>query len=106
MSEPARLSPEPPPSPGAGAAAEGVRHRKLPFADRALTIMLFVLVVASMPMPVAYATAKGEMRRVPLIDGSTLTLNTESRVDVYEEERRLRVRIRRGEVFLESSGSG
>ena len=68
--------------------------------------MLFVLVVASMPMPVAYATAKGEMRRVPLIDGSTLTLNTESRVDVYEEERRLRVRIRRGEVFVEASGSG
>ena len=75
-------------------------------AALAASIMLFVLVVASMPMPVAYATAKGEMRRVPLIDGSTLTLNTESRVDVYEEDRRLRVRIRRGEVFVEASGSG
>lgn len=84
-------------------AAPAVRRG---LAALAASILLFVLVVASMPMPVAYATAKGEMRRVPLADGSTLTLNTESRVDVYEEERRLRVRVRSGEVFVEASGSG
>jgi hypothetical protein len=45
MSDPAGVSPRPPPVPAASPAAEGIRHRKLPFADRALTIMLFVLVV-------------------------------------------------------------
>ena len=40
MSDPARLEQEAP-----AASADGVRHRKHPFADRALTVMLFVIVV-------------------------------------------------------------
>ncbi|SOD54312.1 FecR family protein [Pseudoxanthomonas wuyuanensis] len=43
------------------------------------------------------------MRRVPLADGSTLTLNTESKVKVYDERGRLRVKVVRGEVFIEAA---
>lgn len=70
-------------------------------ASLVLSLFLFV----SVPVPVAYATAKGEMRRIPLVDGSTLTLNTDTRVDVSEENRGLLVKVRRGEVFIEAAGS-
>ena len=68
----------------------------------AASLLLAVFVFVSVPTPTAYATAKGEMRRIPLADGSTITLNTDSRVDVYERDRHLLMKVRRGEVFVET----
>ncbi|WP_162250364.1 FecR domain-containing protein [Pseudoxanthomonas sp. Root630] len=70
----------------------------------AASLLLVVFVLVTVPVPTAYATAKGEMRRIPLTGGSTLTLNTDSRVDVYEETDHVRVKVRRGEVLVEAVG--
>lgn len=49
----------------------------------------------------AYATERGEIRRVPLKDGSVVTLNTASRIEVaYRDERRT-VRLIEGEALFE-----
>ena len=71
----------------------------------AASLLLAVLVFVSIPVPTAYATAKGEMRRVPLSDGSTLTLNTQSLVRIHEDHGRLRVKVVRGEVFFEAAAN-
>lgn len=72
----------------------------------AASLLLAVFLFVSVPVPTAYATAKGEMRRIPLADGSALTLNTDSRVHVYDDDGHLRVAVRRGEVFVEAATSG
>ncbi|WP_182336474.1 FecR family protein [Stenotrophomonas acidaminiphila] len=71
----------------------------------AASLMLAVLLFVSVPVPTAYATAKGEMRRVPLADGSTLTLNTQSRVRIHQDDGHLRVQVVRGEVFFEAAAN-
>jgi len=71
----------------------------------AASLMLAVFLFVSVPIPTAYATAKGEMRRIPLSDGSTLTLNTESRIKVYEDHGRVRVKVLHGEVYVEAADS-
>ncbi|MFC4314032.1 FecR family protein [Steroidobacter flavus] len=49
----------------------------------------------------AYATARGEMRLIPLGDGSTMLLNTATSVEVdFGSERRL-VRVLEGEAYFE-----
>nr|WP_277399727.1 FecR domain-containing protein [Pseudoxanthomonas sp. LH2527] len=80
-----------------------VRHW---LAALAASLLLSVFIFVTIPVPTAYATAKGEMRRIPLTDGSTLTLNTDSRVDLYEDNHRLLVKVRRGEVLVEATGDG
>jgi transmembrane sensor len=45
-------------------------------------------------------TAKGEMRRVPLADGSSVLLNTESAMQVAYEEGQRRVALLDGEAFF------
>ena len=70
----------------------------------AASLLLFVFVFVTVPVPTAYATVKGEMRRIPLAGGSTLTLNTDSQIDVYEKADRVRVNVRRGEVLVEAVG--
>ncbi|MDE1146416.1 MAG: FecR domain-containing protein [Azospirillaceae bacterium] len=48
-----------------------------------------------------YVSALGEVRQIPLADGSRITLNTDSALEVdYREDRRL-VRLLRGEAFFE-----
>ncbi len=49
----------------------------------------------------SYATERGETRRIPLDDGSAITLNTQSRVQVSESMGRRLVRLDRGEVLLD-----
>jgi len=49
-----------------------------------------------------YRTAVGESRNVELEDGTRLTLNTDSVVDVDYDDRERRIRLLRGEVFVES----
>lgn len=83
------------------------RRRVLKWSSAAAaSVVLAMFLVVAVPVPAAYATAKGEMRRVPLADGSTLTLNTASKVKVYDRSGRLRVKVERGEVFVEASATG
>lgn len=72
----------------------------------AASLLLVVLLFVSFPAPVAYATSKGEMRRVPLAGGSALTLNTDSRIEVYERGGRTRIKLTRGEVLVEAAHNG
>lgn len=71
----------------------------------AASFVLVVILVATVMMPTAYATSKGEMRTVPLGDGTTVTLNTDTRIKVYEDEGRRRLRVVRGEVLIEGAGT-
>ncbi len=50
-----------------------------------------------------YATAVGEQRDVILHDGSQLTLNTDSVVDVYFSSTERRIRLRKGEVLISTA---
>jgi transmembrane sensor len=45
------------------------------------------------------------MRTVPLGNGTTVTLNTDTRIKVYEDQGRRRVRVVRGEVLIEGAGA-
>jgi transmembrane sensor len=84
----------------------GVRRRVLEWGGAvAASLVLVVILAATLQMPTAYATAKGEMRMVPLGDGSTVTLNTDTRIKVYDDEGRRRIRVLRGEVLIEGTGA-
>jgi len=71
----------------------------------AASFAMVVVLIASLQMPTAYATAKGEMRTVPLGDGATVTLNTDTRIKVYDDEGQRRIRVVRGEVLIEGNGT-
>jgi transmembrane sensor len=71
----------------------------------AASFVLVVMVITALQMPTAYATAKGEMRTVPLGDGATVTLNTDTRIKVYGDKGRRRIRVLRGEVLIEGAGT-
>jgi transmembrane sensor len=69
----------------------------------AASLVVVVMLMATLQMPAAYATAKGEMRTVPLGDGATVTLNTDTRIKVYDDEERRRIRVLQGEVLIEGT---
>ncbi|WP_343227069.1 FecR domain-containing protein [Pseudoxanthomonas sp. PXM04] len=69
----------------------------------AASLLLVVTLAATLQMPTAYATAKGEMRRVPLGDGATVTLNTDTRIRIYQDDGRRTIRVLRGEVLIEGT---
>lgn len=71
----------------------------------AASLVIVVMLVATLQMPTAYATAKGEMRTVPLGDGTTITLNTDTHIKIYDDEGRRRIRVLRGEVLIEGMGA-
>ena len=71
----------------------------------AASLAIVVVLVATFQMPTAYATSKGEMRTVPLGDGTTITLNTDTRIKVYEEEGQRRIRLLKGELLIEGAGA-
>jgi transmembrane sensor len=56
-------------------------------------------------MPSAYATTEGEMRMVSLGDATTVTLNTDTRIEVYDDEEQRRIHLVRGEVLIEGAGT-
>lgn len=92
---------------GATASGRGAgRHqRMLQWASAAMaSLLLGALLFVSIPGSTAYATAKGEVRMVPLRGGSTITLNTDSRVKVHDGRGGMRVELRKGEVFVETTG--
>lgn len=49
----------------------------------------------------SYATAVGEIRRVPLADGSTIAINTDSRVAVALADTRRAITLEKGEVWFQ-----
>ncbi|MBN8831094.1 MAG: FecR domain-containing protein [Sphingomonadales bacterium] len=53
-----------------------------------------------------YETARGESRLVPLEDGSTVTLNTDTRIAVTMGGDRRAVELLRGEVLFKVAGAG
>lgn len=71
----------------------------------AASLVVVVMLVATLQMPAAYATAKGEMRTVPLGDGTTVTLNTDTQIKIYDADGRRRIRVLRGEVLIEGAGA-
>lgn len=71
----------------------------------AASLVVVVMLTATLLMPTAYATAKGEIRTVPLGDGTTVTLNTDTRIKVYDDEGRRRISVLRGEVLIEDAGA-
>lgn len=71
----------------------------------AASLVVIVMLVATLQMPAAYATAKGEMRTVPLGDGATVTLNTDTHIKIYDDDGRRRIRVLRGEVLIEGAGA-
>lgn len=50
--------------------------------------------------PQAHATGRGEMKLVPLADGSTMMLNTDTKVRVRYDERQRWVRLDEGETYI------
>lgn len=80
------------------------RRRVMEWAGAvAASLVLVVTLAVTLQTPTAYATAKGEMRMVPLGDGAMVTLNTDTRIKVYDEEGRRRIRVLRGEVLIEGA---
>ena len=98
------VDPAPPRQDAAGGVAAPARGgRVLRWGGAmAASLLLAVVLASGMSMPVAYATAKGEMRRVPLASGASLTLNTDTRIRVYPEGGRTRVHLQRGELYVET----
>ncbi len=85
-----------------------IEQLPVPFSRRRLMIGGGAAIVASLAgglfllnRPETYATAIGEIRRVPLADGSTAAINTGSRVRVAFAAARRTVRLDRGEAWFQ-----
>ncbi|WP_200216225.1 MULTISPECIES: FecR family protein [Brevundimonas] len=77
------------------------RRRMLHAGGVGLAAGLAGAVLLTTSRGVAHATAKGEIRRVPLDDGSTVTLNTETRIRVFYGAQKRHVVLQSGEAFFE-----
>ncbi|MCD9033253.1 FecR domain-containing protein, partial [Luteimonas sp. Y-2-2-4F] len=94
---------------GAGAAewprrAAGGRWRSVRAVSGAVAASLCALLIAGallLKAPLLHTSRLGEVLRVPLPDGSTLVLNSDSRVRVDFDARRRRVELLRGEALFE-----
>lgn len=84
------------PSPRSGST----RRCLLEWGGAMAASLLVVVLTAMLHLPTAYATVKGEMRLVPLAGGNSMTLNTDSRVEVHDDAGQQRVRVVRGEVLF------
>lgn len=84
--------------------AKGTRSIPLVWGIAAAIACLFVVIslLQERVYPEkAYQTAVGEMRVIPLSDGSTITLNTSSSVAVRFTNRKRVLELKAGEVFFE-----
>ena len=84
------------------------RHRPVQLGRRQLLIgggaaiaAGVVGLVAYRPSTDHYGTALGEIRRVPLADGSTVAINTASTVDIELAPKLRRVRLDKGEAWFQ-----
>lgn len=86
----------------APAPSNGVRlPRRALFAGAGAAIAAGVGAMLVMNMPDRYGTAVGEIRRIPLADGSTAAINTSSAIDVNLGVRMRRVRLEKGEAWFQ-----
>tara|TARA_R110002074_G_scaffold64200_8_gene153426 strand:- start:541 stop:1314 length:774 start_codon:yes stop_codon:yes gene_type:complete len=68
----------------------------------ALAATVFALAnTGTSPPPLTYATAVGEQRSVTLADGTVITLNTDTALDVAYTSRERHVTLSRGQVLFE-----
>jgi transmembrane sensor len=92
--------------PGAAALPRArVGHRWRWGGALAASLVVVVMLMATLQMPTAYATAKGEMRTMPLGDGATVTLNTDTRIKVYDDGGQRRIHVLRGEVLIDGAAT-
>lgn len=71
----------------------------------AASLLIVVMLAVSLQMPTAYATAKGEIHTVPLGNGATVTLNTDTRIEIHDAHGSRRIRLLRGEVLIEGASA-
>ncbi|MEM7671270.1 MAG: FecR domain-containing protein, partial [Pseudomonadota bacterium] len=88
------------------AVAKPSRARRRPASQYALAVAAVLIGVLVLPhyvqrLTVDQATAVGEIRRIELPDGSKLTLNTETRVNLAFDGTRRGVELIRGEALFE-----
>jgi transmembrane sensor len=86
-----------PPRPGLWRAAP----RRAFVAGLAAAAAAVVVGVVLVNQPDRYVTGVGEVRRFPLADGSTASINTASRMEVEFGDRLRRVRLDRGEAWFQ-----
>lgn len=87
---------------GAASPPSPSRRSLLTWGVGAAATAAGVAVVAAVGLqaPQAHATGRGEMRLVPLQDGSTVMLNTETRVTVRFDKDERRLQLLEGEAFI------
>lgn len=86
---------------GAAGSTAPSRRRLLAWGGAAAaSLAVGVLAVPLLTAGEAHATAVGEVRLVPLADGSTMTLNTDSRAVVRFDKGRREVEITQGEAYF------
>lgn len=80
-----------------------IRNRRRVFMSMAAALLVAVLVAVLLPREPGdrYATAVGEHRKFTLVDGSTLTLNTNSRVRTRFVADARELWLERGEAYFE-----
>ena len=86
---------------GAAGSTAPSRRRLLAWGGAAAaSLAAGVLAVPLLTAAEAHATAVGEVRLVPLADGSSMTLNTDSRAVVRFDKGRREVEVTRGEAYF------
>lgn len=86
---------------GAAGSTAPSRRRLLAWGGAAAaSLAVGVLAVPLLTAAEAHATAVGEVRLVPLADGSSMTLNTDSRAVVRFDKGRREVEVTRGEAYF------
>ncbi len=78
-----------------------VSRRRVTAGLGALAAGLAAALVAPRLMGRRYDTALGEIRRVPMADGSVAAINTSSKLEIALRDRRRIVRLERGEAWFE-----
>lgn len=83
-----------------GAPARPSRRQMLSWGASASLALTAVVAGVGLAAPRAHATVRGEVRLVPLADGSTVMLNTQTRVRVSYDARARRLRLDAGEAYF------
>lgn len=98
----AETAPPPIPSPASGGGLGWGRLTRRPLALAAgVAAIAFALSVALLYDPSAYTTGLGEQRTVALSDGSTVILNTDTRIEVDFTEDMRRLSLVHGEALFD-----
>lgn len=83
-----------------GAPARPSRRQMLSWGASGSLAMAAVVAGVGLAAPQAHATGRGEVRLVPLADGSTVMLNTQTRVRVRYDGQARRLRLQVGEAYF------